>query len=225
MYSFTNKSRRLTAFIMAIVIMLCNESLVGIAKAEDAKTTFSNVILIARFADDNTDLYNQPYMYNSSYTAWQMKKRDFNKSVAGVPDSYGSQNSMERYIDIVSNGQCKLNNVFPQENTDGKTFAIITLDKRYSEYDNDHLQIMKACVDKANQMFPTLSLNGADSNNDGYLDNLSIIMQVDSSHVITSQSDALWPKKFHNDYVNLQLGGKYINTVNILNTNNCAAAV
>lgn len=157
----------------------------------------SNLVLLVRFKGDTTGDYDStagdytglnalyPYKNNDiSYTNWQRLMYSYNN----VEESYFANSiSMRQFIYQYSKGKHDVISRFPQTTSDGHV-QYITLDNPATNYISayggylDDSTLVKETLSKLETMLPNLNLNDMDTDNDGYIDCLTIIPQVPSGY-------------------------------------------
>lgn len=168
----------------------------------DISTNFSNLVLFVKFKDDTRDIFNAKYTYEGYNTNnWTNIKNMFNKNIqyTKVDDSF------KKYIDIVTNGKVKINNIFLQQNKNESYINTYTLNGNESDYSSGDA-IVEEISDalksgKINNNFGNIKYDNVDN---GILDNLMIIIQGHnlsdgdvSSLLVNHKTDYCGNKKIH----------------------------
>lgn len=177
-----------------------------------ANKEMGNLVFNVKFKDDTKETYNEDYTYNAKYSKFTY----FENQVNDNSDSY-IPNSFEKYLNILSNGQLNVRSYFPQKNEDNRTIKYITLDKNKSDY-NSSQSLLNDCLSKMGEFENNINASEVDKNNDGYIDNLTIMVQIDKVDAPKDNTDVIWPHKADNNNYNFKIAGKSILNYNVLNT-------
>ena len=133
--------------------------------AEAATTQVDNLVLMVNFSDDGDNTFSTNFnKYQEMYTG-----------TASAP-----KRSLEKYISTISDEQVKVNNYFPQV-VNGQ-FIPITITGTALNYPDAAagVNFVGAVIDAVNTASGLALPSKLDSRyNDGYIDNLTIIVQVD----------------------------------------------
>ncbi len=145
--------------LIFIALTICGILLCKPAYASAENKTVGNLVLMVDFAED-TDYFDKNYKNcEAIYTK-------------------DSPNSVHAYISAISDGQVKVNSIFPQDNNG---FVHITLSKSSTSYTMDTAFITEA-VEIANSLWKNgklASVTGLDSgNSEGCIDNVTFIVKV-----------------------------------------------
>lgn len=202
------KFKRILTFLMILFVSLS----LFVPNIKAANKEMGNLIFIVKFKDDTKETYNEDYTYNAKYSKFTY----FENQVNDNSDSY-IPNSFEKYINILSNGQLNVRSYFPQKNEDNRTIKYITLDKNKSDY-NSSQSLLNDCLSKMGEFENNINASEVDKNNDGYIDNLTIMVQIDKVDAPKDNSDVIWPHKADNNNYNFTIAGKSILNYNVLNT-------
>ena len=205
----------LAAFIIALATILETGGFSGIfvVNAAQANGTYANLVVIVRFKDDTTGNgqtgYNFPYSSTQTgapRTYWELLERRYN----GINDSY-VKGSFRECLSTLSGGKHIVESVFPQTQSDG-TVEYITLDKSISEYyvTGSEISMIAEIADKLSARYPDYDGAKIDRDNDGVIDNLTIIASVQKSGQITAHST--------NAGLGYKFAGKDIGHYNVLET-------
>lgn len=162
--------------------------------AEAAVKPFVNVVLFAEFADSSSDA-DQNYVRGKTDT------------IRRFYDDYDL--SLRNYMNTISYGQFQVENYFPQEDSNGEIVPY-TLSQPMSYYTSDSdTRLIQEVVQQYNDSGASLSLDCL--NTEGYLDNLTIIIDDNAA----SAPDGLSSHK--SDYAGSEtIAGKRIGTYNIV---------
>lgn len=174
-------------FLMFAVIII-TLSTAGIVHAE-TEGDISNVIIFAKFSDDNLDIFNAEYTVTYSggtqrvYRNWDNIKSMYDKS-----EGQNCDNSFKNYISIISEGKINVTNIFPQESADGKSVNTYTLESKKSEYSSSDMIVSEVLAAiKSGRIKCDFKGAKLDNLQSGYIDNLTVIVQgatEDSDNVI-----------------------------------------
>ena len=188
------KKVRIVVLIIAIIVTATIPVLVGAKRSEKAKQDFANVVFFAYFRGDTE---GKEYLINNYQDFVKMYEGEGNLSVKG-------------YLNKVSYGKFNLINIFPQY--DGKQLVPIELPctAEDAEKSNVDYTIINTIISSISGINDNL-----DYDNDGYIDNFSIILkggsdEVDSNTTLVSHKS---------DYgENDKWSNKKLGTYNMLNT-------
>ncbi|MDO4486836.1 MAG: fibronectin type III domain-containing protein [Bacillota bacterium] len=181
------------AAIIAIFSMLVLSTELAEAKISDKnKETYANIVMFAYFSDDSTESENLDHGSEQA--------RD--KVISIFDGDYGR--SFKGYMNKISYGKLEVVNILPQDN--GKTIEWYKLSMPASQQNDT--AIINELVGKV----PGIQDKTVDYNNDGYIDNLTVVLKCDkSSNIVSHKSD--YPGS-------LSYCGKNVGTYNILNSYN-----
>ena len=146
---------------------------------QEKNSNFTNLVIFAKFNDDNRDIFNASYQ-NGSYSAnnWTSIKNMYNKNVQYT----GYDDSFKNYINTITEGKINVNNVFIQQSMDLTKVNTYTLKKNkqdYSSGDGIVSEIIEALKQgKINNNYGQIKYDNA---KEGILDNLTIIIQGESN--------------------------------------------
>ena len=188
------KKARIVVLIIAIIATATIPVLVGAKSSEKAKQDFANVIFFAYFRGDTE---GKEYLINNYQNFVKMYEGEGNLSVKG-------------YLNKVSYEKFNLINLFPQY--DGKQLVPIELPCTEEEAKKSNIDytIINTIISSIAGISDNL-----DYDNDGYIDNFSIILKggaddVDSNTTLVSHKS---------DYgENDKWSNKKLGTYNMLNT-------
>ena len=132
------------------------------AKASDIqKRDFANVVLFAHFSGSKA----------SEDAAYFAKKENRDKIIKYYNGEHGR--SMKNYLKTVSYGKFEIHNIFPQDNgTSIKSCQLSMTEKEAQEKNVDSLIIEQVLA-----KVPGISSKLVDYDNDGYIDNLTVVMK------------------------------------------------
>ncbi len=187
--------KTISAIILIVIIGLITIPLTTNAKtSEKEKESFANVVLFAYFKGDEE---GRDYLINNTQNILEMYNGTGELSVKG-------------YLNKISYGKFELKNIFPQY--DGKTIIPFELPctKEGADKNNLDYTIIHSLIEST----PSIKDN-LDYNNDGFIDNLSIVLKGGSS-TVESNSTLVSHKS---DYgADESWSGKRIGCYNMLNT-------
>lgn len=175
-----------------------------------------NLVFIVRFKSDTKETYNEDYKYSSEYSNFTYMENEYNDH----GDTY-IKNSFQKYIKYLSNNNLNVVSYFPQVNDDNRTITYITLDKDKSDYPNGET-FVSDCLKKAKEYEDKIDSLLIDKDNDGYIDNLTIMTQIDEKDAPKDKGDILWPHKANFEDPNFKIAGKSIFNYNVLNSKTLA---
>lgn len=169
--------------------------------AEAATTQVDNLVLMVNFSEDGDNTFSTNFnKYQEMYTG-----------TASAP-----KRSLEKYISTISDEQVKVNNYFPQV-VNGQ-FIPITITGTAQQYPNasDGELFVGAVINAVNQAGLSLPSKLDSRYNNGYIDNLTIIVQVDKDKM----TGAFGSRKADWGDSNTLLGGQWkVGAYNVLPTN------
>ena len=170
--------------------------------AEAATTQVDNLVLMVNFSEDGDNTFSTNFnKYQEMYTG-----------TASAP-----KRSLEKYISTISDEQVKVNNYFPQV-VNGQ-FIPITITGTALNYPDAAagVNFVGAVIDAVNTASGLALPSKLDSRyNDGYIDNLTIIVQVDKDKM----TGAFGSRKADWGDSNTLLGGQWkVGAYNVLPTN------
>lgn len=200
------KKRRILTGLIAIVLLLSNIPVFNVKSyGESGVQDFANVVLFAYFADEeNPDYFNKPSVKDSSKTSGEYIQWLYD-------GDYGR--SFTNYMDTISGGKFKVHNIFPQLE-DGKINAYkLPFTKSEAQTSNIDYSMIKNIVTNVS----TASDLVVDYDNDGCVDNLTIILIGEASYSYEGEIPTLYPHQ--SSYPGDEsLSGKLIRKYNVLNT-------
>ena len=180
--------------IITMVISLMTINSVNI----EAKTTnkesqkFANVVMFAEFSNDTDSFFESQKTRNT------------------IMDIYNGSDgrAFTNYMETISYGQFQVENIFPQD--DGKKINAYQLSMCESEVQNQDVDSM--IIDEIIKNVSTMENQIFDYNEDGFIDNLTIILRGKDSDGTLSPHSTVYGE-------NIEWGNKKIAHYNILNTN------
>ena len=173
------------------------------AKASDIqKRDFANVVLFAHFSGSKA----------SEDAAYFAKKENRDKIIKYYNGEHGR--SMKNYLKTVSYGKFEIHNIFPQDNgTSIKSCQLSMTEKEAQEKNVDSLIIEQVLA-----KVPGISSKLVDYDNDGYIDNLTVVMKGAPPSGSTSVIPTLVSHKSDFPTSTVKWSGKSIGTYNMLST-------
>ena len=186
--------------LLSIALFVCGLLLWKPVQAE-AATQVDNLVLMVNFSEDGANTFQTNFSrYQEMYTG---------------PESEPNR-SLSKYISTVSDGQVMVNTYFPQ--VVNNVFLPVTIQGSASDYPDASSgeqfvqQVITAAQNTSGLSFPTKldSMRG-----DGYIDNLTIIVQVDENNT----SGAFGSRKADWGDNQTLLHGWHVGAYNVLPTN------
>lgn len=186
--------------LLSIALFVCGLLLWKPVQAE-AATQVDNLVLMVNFSDDGENTFQTNFSrYQEMYTG-----------PASEPNR-----SVSRYISTISDGQVTVNTYFPQ--VVNNVFLPVTIQGSASDYPDASAgeqfvqQVITAAQNMSELSFPSKldSMRG-----DGYIDNLTIIVQVDENNT----SGAFGSRKADWGDNQTLLHGWHVGAYNVLPTN------
>lgn len=167
----------------------------------------ANVVIFAYFEDEKeANYFNASSILDSNKTAAQ--------HIVEIYDgSYGR--SFKNYISTISNGNVNVHNIFPQYDASTKKVQAYKLQHKKEEAQNSNID-----ASVIEEIITNVQVNSneiLDYDNDGKVDNLSIIL-IGSAQHNGSTIPTLYPHR-HVYPGSEQMNGKYVSDYNMLNTN------
>lgn len=202
------KKKRLARFLAALLTVVMAVSLPlpflphGEAEAAGVTKNITNVVIFVKHKNDGSDIFNATSLDNTGqlWSNWERIRKMYDEG-NGI---YGN-NSFSSYIWEVTEGAVKVTNYFPQERTDKKAVATLTLSR--NSYGGSDL--VEEVIDAANSgaIHLDTSSHKLDNQSGNVIDNLTIILQ---GNTIGGRETA-----FHTKYA----GSKTINGLRVLDYN------
>lgn len=186
--------------LLSIALFVCGLLLWKPVQAE-AATQVDNLVLMVNFSKDGDNTFQTNFSrYQEMYTG---------------PESEPNR-SLSQYISTISDGQVTVNTYFPQ--VVNNVFLPVTIQGSASDYPDASAgeqfvqQVITAAQNMSELSFPSKldSMRG-----DGYIDNLTIIVQVDENNTI----GAFGSRKADWGYNQTLLHGWHVGAYNVLPTN------
>lgn len=186
--------------LLSIALFVCGLLLWKPVQAE-AATQVDNLVLMVNFSEDGANTFQTNFSrYQEMYTG---------------PESEPNR-SLSKYISTVSDGQVMVNTYFPQ--VVNNVFLPVTIQGSASDYPDASSgeqfvqQVITAAQNTSGLSFPTKldSMRG-----DGYIDNLTIIVQIDGNNT----SGAFSSRKADWGDNQTLLHGWHVGAYNVLPTN------
>lgn len=186
--------------LLSIALFVCGLLLWKPVQAE-AATQVDNLVLMVNFSEDGANTFQTNFSrYQEMYTG---------------PESEPNR-SLSQYISTISDGQVTVNTYFPQ--VVNNVFLPVTIQGSASDYPDASYgvqfvqQVITAAQNTSGLSFPTKldSMRG-----DGYIDNLTIIVQVDENNT----SGAFGSRKADWGDNQTLLHGWHVGAYNVLPTN------
>ena len=186
--------------LLSIALFVCGLLLWKPVQAE-AATQVDNLVLMVNFSEDGANTFQTNFSrYQEMYTG---------------PESEPNR-SLSQYISTISDGQVTVNTYFPQ--VVNNVFLPVTIQGSASDYPDASAgeqfvqQVITAAQNMTELSFPSKldSMRG-----DGYIDNLTIIVQVDENNT----SGAFGSRKADWGYNQTLLHGWHVGAYNVLPTN------
>ena len=168
--------------------------------ADDSVRNSANVVIFAYFSDDSQD----------SADAY------FNQKYAQIKKFYDGdyKRSLKSYLNTVSYGKYNVINYFPQD-TNGN---IISLPLNMSIEEAKNGMVDGSIIHAICEYFKDKSLAGVDLNNDGYIDNISIILKAENVSSVSSGTTLVPHSNTAGAINDESLFGLRISNFNMLNT-------
>lgn len=186
--------------LLSIALFVCGLLLWKPVQAE-AATQVDNLVLMVNFSEDGANTFQTNFSrYQEMYTG---------------PESEPNR-SLSQYISTISDGQVTVNTYFPQ--VVNNVFLPVTIQGSASDYPDASVgeqfvqQVITAAQNMSELSFPSKldSMRG-----DGYIDNLTIIVQVDENNT----SGAFGSRKADWGDNQTLLHGWHVGAYNVLPTN------
>lgn len=186
--------------LLSIALFVCGLLLWKPVQAE-AATQVDNLVLMVNFSEDGANTFQTNFSrYQEMYTG---------------PESEPNR-SLSQYISTISDGQVTVNTYFPQ--VVNNVFLPVTIQGSASDYPDASYgvqfvqQVITAAQNTSGLSFPTKldSMRG-----DGYIDNLTIIVQIDGNNT----SGAFGSRKADWGENQTLLHGWHVGAYNVLPTN------
>lgn len=199
--------RFLVALSVATMLFSNTVSARSYSGDDSAKEELSNIVVLAKFKDQKS---NDFYAKNSDgLRVDQQLLSDYNY--------------LSKYIGDISYGNESIQNIFPHYNSKNKSIGVITLNLTESEAASKLIdeKIINEVVKRLNSSKSFINID-VDKNRDGYVDNLSIVLQGQSKY--STDVPSLWPHYFYVDQnsqvekLNTITGNLAVKDYNILNT-------
>ncbi|MCM1081985.1 MAG: DUF4214 domain-containing protein [Clostridium sp.] len=190
------------------------------ALAAASAPNFTNVVVCAYFQDDTAG----KAFFETEQGAFTANK----KNAFSIWDMYNgtSPRSATNYLDTISYGKLRVNNVLVQYSGDGDTAAIVPIELPYTmsqAYNGDiDGQIIRHVLGKLNTTNVLDNVN-LDLDNNGVVDNLTIILKGRDENAKTGTTMVNHKSNFGDP--SIKLNGKSISTYNILSTYNMNSGV
>lgn len=214
-FSKTSKSLILTVCLCMALLMTAMPSEVYADNDQRSTGTHANLVLFAYFADESEpDWFNQQSSgaYTDSVTQTMTNAERY------IYYYSGSQNrSFSSYMSKISGGSYQVENVFPQYDSNTKKVQAIKLSmtKQEAETANCDAQIVK---DLSKEIDLSAWSDQLDSDGDGVIDNVSVVLQGPNATSTSVQTPSLRSHKFTNIGSNWGKSGLQSYTFNMLNT-------
>ena len=187
--------------ISGIIIMMAVCMFLSVNTRAESKNkapqNIANVVVFAYFSGDNAE----------------SDKIFFAENREKILDIYDGESarSFTNYISAISYGQLQVKNIFPQDN--GTTLDSYCLSYSIDQANNGDIDIN--IINEIVNNVQGVKDKAVDYNNDGYIDNLTIILRGGKD--ASGTSSTIYPHKY--DYVGTKTwAGKNVGTYNILNT-------
>ena len=187
--------RKRNIFLVIITIALIIAPILVYAKSSNkSKENFANVVFFAYFRGDTE---GREYLISHANEILEMYDGTGELSVKG-------------YLNKISYGKFNLINIYPQYN--GKELVPIELPCTIAEVENSNLDytIIHSIISSISGVSDNL-----DYNNDGYIDNISIILKGGSENAPSNSTLVSHKSDYGSDE---SWSGKRIGTYNMLNT-------
>ena len=214
-FSKTSKSLILTVCLCMALLMTAMSSEVYADNDQRSTGTHANLVLFAYFADESEpDWFNQ--QSSGAYTDSVTQK--MTNAERYIHYYSGSQNrSFSSYMSKISDGSYQVENVFPQYDSNTKKVQAIKLSmtKKEAETANCDAQIVK---DLSKEIDLSAWSDQLDSDGDGVIDNVSVVLQGPNATSTNVQTPSLRSHKFTNIGSNWGKSGLQSYTFNMLNT-------
>lgn len=186
-----------------LFIMLTVMDIKAEAKASDIpRTEYANVVLFAHFSGENAQA-------DAAYFA---KKENRDRIISYYNGSHGR--SMTRYLDTVSYGKFGIRNIFPQDDGTKIISCQVTVTEEEAQKNNVDTMIIQQLVENV----PAVKDQVIDYDGDGYIDNLTVIMNGEPPSEQTSVIPTLVSHKSDFPDPSVVFGGKRIGAYNMLST-------
>ena len=172
---------------LAMAMLICLTAVVNvIAIDNDTSRTsrnFANVVIFAYFQDEtNKEYYNESSKVDPSMTAAE-------NILEFYDGAYGR--SFKNYMSTISDGQFIIQNVFPQWDDASKTVDILELPFKKSDAESGNIDYSIVKYVAENSSLPEDAV--VDYDNDGLIDNLTIILQGGTTYDYASTMPSLYP--------------------------------
>ena len=179
--------KRLLAAVLAVLlaVALPLPEMTGVSRVRAAENTseIANVVVFVKFEDDTKDIFNATNNYDSSDMYYRSNWKEIKKMYDLDPDSFSN------YISAVTEGKVHVTNYFPQELSGGQKVQTLVI-PRSSRFIIDEvveaLSKEKISVDTTNKL---------DNRQGGILDNLTVIIQGNTTDRGTSAYRAMYSGK------------------------------
>lgn len=180
------KKKKLILWMTVITMLFAVQFMPQTVQA--AEQTVGNMVIMVTFEKDSAgntlkNEFTEGYDDNYFHYCWSNYNYSGTNAIYFRDIYTKSTGSLPHYINTVSDGKVQVNNYFPQENADG-SLSVITLPGSAYDYLNQaniEDSVFMAAVVQAMQntnFSKQLSASELDSwNSDGYIDNLTILVQ------------------------------------------------
>ncbi len=188
--------------IAFLVLSLCFIQMpISYAKANQNKTDFANVVLFVCFEDDGGDAY----FHDST-------------KVEGIMNDYNGSHgrSLTNYLSTISYGQFSIHNIFPQYDESQKIINAYELPNTLRE-EAQKENVDAKIIDEIILKQPQLQSQMIDYNQDGVVDNLTIVL-YGKSEMSESEKIPTYHPHMSTYQGSQKLFDKSIRTYNMLNT-------
>jgi M6 family metalloprotease-like protein len=161
---------------MSIILAFILVATVASFGASAATTsTITNVIVVARYKSDTTNVFNTLNAYTPR-TNWTDIKAYYNDTTEKYPQ-IDNDISFKNYIKLISRNAVNVNNYFPQD--EGTTVTPLALKNDRTYYSDDYL-LIKEVMEAINNGTIKLPSDKLDNVQSGIMDCLTVITQGDS---------------------------------------------
>ncbi|EDS73584.1 M6 family metalloprotease domain protein [Anaerofustis stercorihominis DSM 17244] len=198
-----------TLIVLSVLLL---SFLAFIPSANASTKEMGNLVFIVRFKSDTSEMYNEDSY--GGHTNFTHMEHEFNQY-----DDSSIKESFQKYMKLISNGKVNVTSYFPQVNDDNRTITYITLDKDKSDYSNGET-FVSDCLKKAKGYEDKIDSSLIDKDNDGYIDNVTIMAQISQEDYPDDgdRGDLLWSHKANFEDPDFKIAGKSIFNYNVLNS-------
>lgn len=195
--------KRLVLSCMLLVMLVGMVNIRAEAKASDTpKKDYANIVLFAHFSGENAQ----------EDAAFFANKENRDKIISYYNGSHGR--SMTNYLKTVSYGKFQIHNIFPQDDGEKITSYGLSMSEKDAQSSNIDSRIIEEIINS----IPGIKDQTIDYDNDGIIDNLTVVMKGTPPSGSTSSVPTLVSHKSDFPDSNVKWSKKGIGTYNMLST-------